>query len=411
MGTFSSYYVYKKVGTIQKNLLLSRAETVASLISPSDIGNIDSLKTKFKGIVTSNSDIRFAYALGRDESSIYFIADSEDPSSPDYSPYGQVYTEASDILKGSFVGGISAYEIASDRWGTWFSAFAPISVNGRTLALIGLDIDARNYYWTIFLYSSIPVVITLILLIIITSGYVIYKKEKDTLKTKSDFITQASHDLRSPLSGIRWGAESLLKSAGGYSKDDHTTISMIYTSTLKIASILKDLMQIAVIDSKVKRKVVRTTCNIVEIVETSIKDLDLFAKEKNVHIQNELHEKNMITLADAQDLKQVFSNLISNAIKYSNSGSHVHISSALYGKYNVIFISDKGIGIPIEEQKKVLQGFYRSTNARKLTDDGTGLGLYSAKKVVELYGGTLTFKSEENKGSTFIVSLPKTNEK
>lgn len=411
IGVISSYFVYTKVGALQKNLLLSRAETVAALLTPEDINTPDVLKVKFKNIVAANKDIRFAYALAKDESGIFFIADSEDPSSPDYSPYGQVYTEASDILKGSFVGGISAYEIAADRWGTWFSAFSPIIYQGRSVALVGLDIDARSYYQTVFLYTMIPLGIVLIMYILLWSGFLIYRKEQETIKTKSDFITQASHDLRSPLSGIRWGTESLLKSKDTFTKDNRDTISMIYISTLKIASILKDLMQIAVIDAHIKKQVLKSNCNVLEIVENSIKDLDLFAKEKNVHIQNELHEKNMITLADAQDLKQVFSNLISNAIKYSHSGSAVHITSAAYGKYNVVFISDKGIGIPVEEQKKVLQGFYRSTNARKLTDDGTGLGLYSAKKVVELYGGTLTFKSEENKGSTFIVSLPKTNAK
>lgn len=411
IGAISSYFVYTKVGTLQKNLLLSRAETVAALLTPEDISAPDALKAKFKNIVAANKDIRFVYALAKDESGIFFVADSEDPSSPDYSPYGQVYTEASDILKGSFVGGISAYEIAADRWGTWFSAFSPIIYQGRSVALVGLDIDARSYYQTVFLYTMIPLGIVLIMYILLWSGFLIYRKEQETMKTKSDFITQASHDLRSPLSGIRWGTESLLKSKDTFTKDNRDTISMIYTSTLKIASILKDLMQIAVIDARIKKQVLKSNCNVLEIVENSIKDLDLFAKEKNVHIQNELHEKNMITLADVQDLKQVFSNLISNAIKYSHSGSAVHITSAAYGKYNVVFISDKGIGIPVEEQKKVLQGFYRSTNARKLTDDGTGLGLYSAKKVVELYGGTLTFKSEENKGSTFIVSLPKTNAK
>lgn len=411
VGSLSTYYVYNSSGIKQKEQLISRAETIAALLTIQDLQDIFLLKEKFKGIVIANDDIQFAYALAEKDNEIFFIADSEDPSSPDYSPYGQVYYEASEVLKDSFKNKISSYEIASDRWGTWFSALAPVINQNEIIAIIGLDIDAKNYYQNIFLYTSIPVSITLVVLIVLWSAYLIYKKEQETVKVKTDFITQASHDLRSPLSGIRWGTETLLKTKELYTKEQQDTLNMIYVSTIKIASILKDLMQISVIDSKIKREVIKNNCDIYTVVKESIKDLDLFSKEKNIKVINELKEKNIVAYADIHDLKQVFSNLISNSIKYSKSGSSVIINSIAYGKYNVIFVVDQGIGIPKEEQKKVLQGFYRSTNARKLTDDGTGLGLYSAKKVVELYGGSLTFKSEENKGSTFIVTLPKTNAK
>lgn len=411
VGGFTSYYVFLNSGESQKNQLLSRAETIAALISSNDLIEIFSLKEKFKGIINSNNDIRFAYALAENNKEIFFIADSEDPTSPDYSPYGQIYYEASDVLKDSFKNKTSSYEIATDRWGTWFSALAPIIENDEVKAIIGLDIDAKSYYQNIILYTTIPVSITLIILIVLWSAYSIYRKEQETAKIKSNFITQASHDLRSPLSGIRWGTESLLKTKDLYTKEQQDTLNMIYVSTIKIAAILKDLMQISVIDSRIKKQVLKNNCDVFEVVKESIKDLNLFTKEKNINIINELKENAIVAFADIHDLKQVFSNLISNSIKYSKPGSTVTINSITYGKNSVIFIVDQGIGIPKEEQKKVLQGFYRSTNARKLTDDGTGLGLYSAKKVVELYGGSLTFKSEENKGSTFIVTLPKTNAK
>lgn len=411
LGGVTTHYVYLDSGESQKDQLLSRAETIAALITSNDLSNTDALKEKFKGIINSNSDIRFAYALAQNDKEIFFIADSEDPSSPDYSPYGQVYYEASDVLKDSFKNKTSSYEIATDRWGTWFSALAPIVENNEIQAVIGLDIDAESYYKNIVLNTTVPVSITLIILIVLWSAYIIYRKEQETAKIKSNFITQASHDLRSPLSGIRWGTESLLKTKDLYTKEQQDTLNMIYVSTIKIAAILKDLMQISVIDSRIKKQVLKNNCDVFEVVKESIKDLDLFAKEKNIKVNNDLKENSIIAYADIHDLKQVFSNLISNSIKYSKPGSTVTLNSITYGKYSVIFIVDQGIGIPKEEQKKVLQGFYRSTNARKLTDDGTGLGLYSAKKVVELYGGSLTFKSEEDKGSTFIVTLPKTNAK
>ncbi len=411
LGAIGTYVVFTRSQDMQRDLLLSRAETVSALLTADDFQDLNGLKKRLQGVIAANQDISFAYVLGKNANNeIYFIVDSEEPESPDYSPYGQVYDEASDVLKAIFITNVASYEIAADRWGTWFSALTPLVLSDSTV-VVGLDIDAQSYYINIILYTSIPVSITFVVLIMLGAAYLMYKKEQETAKVKDNFITQASHDLRSPLSGIRWGAESLLKVKDIYTKEQQDTVNMIYISTIKIAAILKDLMQIAVIDAHIKKQVVKNNCDVAEIIETSIRDLTLFAKEKNIAVVNEIQQKTVVAFADNQDLKQVFSNLISNAIKYSKPGSSVKVMSTTYARYNVICITDQGIGIPENEQNKVMQGFYRSTNARKLTDDGTGLGLYSAKKVVELYGGTLTFKSEENKGSTFVVTLPKTNAK
>ena len=411
LGGLLSYFVFKQTGDFQKKSLISRVETVASLLSPEDIGSIDLLKEKFKGVVEANDDIRFAYALANTSEGVIFIADSEDPSSPDYSPYGQVYDEASDVLLQTFISKVSSYEIEEDRWGTWFSALTPITLDDQSVVVIGLDIDAGSYYRTIYAYTLFPISVTIVFMILLVSAYFLHKKEEETRKVKSKFISQASHDLRSPLSGIRWGAESLLKSKEILTKEQQDTLNMIYVSTIKIASILKDLMQITVIDSRIKKQVVKNHCDLALVIQESIKDLNLFAKEKSVTVVSEIRPETMFALADAQDLKQVFSNLISNAIKYSNTRAEVKIIATTYSKYNMVSVIDQGIGIPTAEIKDVEQGFYRSTNARRMTEEGTGLGLYSAKKVVELYRGTLTFTSEENKGSTFIVSLPKANAK
>ncbi len=411
LGGCLSYVVYTGIGKFQQDFLISRAETIASLLSYEDLSNTELLKEKFKGVVHANEDIRFAYALGKTNDKVFFIADSEDVESPDYSPYGQVYEEASDVLLNIFDKKVATYEIEADRWGTWFSALSPLVLSDQSVVVIGLDIDAESYYRTIVVYTLIPISITFVLLILCMSAYLLYKKEEETRKVKSKFISQASHDLRSPLSGIRWGAESLLKTKEILTKEQLDTLNMIYVSTIRIASILKDLMQITIIDSKIRVQVIKNNCDIAEIIADTVKDLNLFAKEKNINVESSIKEGSLFTLADAQDLKQVFSNILSNAIKYSNSGSVVKITATTYARYNVVSIIDQGIGIPQSERKNVEQGFYRSTNARRMTEEGTGLGLYSAKKVVELYKGSITFESEENKGSIFIVSLPKSNAK
>ena len=103
----------------------------------------------------------------------------------------------------------------------------------------------------------------------------------------------------------------------------------------------------------------------------------------------------------------MFSNLISNAIKYSKVGGRVTVSCEEKEKTYLFAVSDEGMGIPANEQKKIFQGFYRASNARKAISGGTGLGLYYVKQIVESHGGKIWLKSKESKGASFFVELSK----
>ncbi|MDO8524662.1 MAG: sensor histidine kinase [bacterium] len=106
-------------------------------------------------------------------------------------------------------------------------------------------------------------------------------------------------------------------------------------------------------------------------------------------------------------LKRMFGNLLSNAIRYSRQGGKVQLAIKDNVDSYLFSVADDGIGVPEKEQKKIFQGFYRTKGARLATDQGTGLGLYYIKQVVDLHKGQIWLKSEENKGSTFFVKLKK----
>ena len=108
-------------------------------------------------------------------------------------------------------------------------------------------------------------------------------------------------------------------------------------------------------------------------------------------------------------LKQVIHNLLTNAIRYSPKGrGQIKVEVRDKGLDYVIVVSDNGMGIPKEDQKRIFERFYRAKNASELTSEGTGLGLYINKLIVEAYGGRIWFESEEGKGTKFFVSVPKT---
>ena len=112
-------------------------------------------------------------------------------------------------------------------------------------------------------------------------------------------------------------------------------------------------------------------------------------------------------LADIKKMRNVVQNLIDNAIKYTHPGGFVTITLALEGN-NMLAVSvkDTGIGIPEDQQNQIFQKFFRGDNARKLETEGSGLGMYIAKEIVEMHKGRLRFESRENKGSTFTFTLP-----
>jgi len=227
-------------------------------------------------------------------------------------------------------------------------------------------------------------------------------------KMKSEFISVASHQLKTPLSGIKWLSELLI---GG--KIDKPTekqkeyLEDIHFSNERMINLVDDLLDISNIEAGNKSKLVKKETDIMEILGQVLLDDQQLAREKEVNIiKCENAPTKFIMNIDGDKIRQVFANLINNAIKYSKNKGLVEVDCEHKNNEVVFRVKDNGIGIPKEQQKQMFLKFFRADNARESEPNGTGLGLYIAKAIAEAHGGKLWFESEENKGTTFYFSLP-----
>lgn len=232
------------------------------------------------------------------------------------------------------------------------------------------------------------------------------QKEIDTMK--SEFVSVASHQLKTPLSGIKWMCELLLDET--IEKTEQEKLDYLHdinNSNERMLRLVEDLLDVSHIETGRKFEIVKQNTDLIEIVAQILKDNKQLAKDKNVKvIRCENAPDRFIINCDGDKIRQVFGNLINNAIKYSKYNGTVEIGCRHTKKDVTIYVKDDGVGIPQSQQKRIFEKFFRANNAFSKETDGTGLGLYIAKAIVEAHGGKLWFESEENKGSTFYFSLP-----
>jgi signal transduction histidine kinase len=151
---------------------------------------------------------------------------------------------------------------------------------------------------------------------------------------------------------------------------------------------------------------VRKKADIAEIVDQVLLDNKQLARKKEIDIiKCESSPNKFIMDIDADKIRQVFGNLVNNAIKYSKNKGVVEVGCEHKNDKVIFSVKDNGIGIPKEQQKQMFTKFFRADNASEKEPDGTGLGLYISKAIIDAHSGNLWFESEENKGTTFYFSL------
>ncbi|MCA9365217.1 MAG: PAS domain-containing sensor histidine kinase [Candidatus Moranbacteria bacterium] len=232
-------------------------------------------------------------------------------------------------------------------------------------------------------------------------------KEKEIDLMKTEFISLASHQLRTPLTVIKWNLEMLEGSYDRLENFEKRAFTSAQEASEKMLELVKLFLNISRLESG-RLMVTPKPTNIERMVDQVTKEVAPLAKEKEVEIvintDGDAMEK--INL-DPTLVKEVLKNVIDNAIKYTKEKTVVAISTKQDEKYVTISVADSGIGIPKEEQGEVLKKFYRATNAQKSHKEGTGLGLYLAQLIMNASGGKIAFDSEKDKGATFYMSFPK----
>ncbi len=224
---------------------------------------------------------------------------------------------------------------------------------------------------------------------------------------KTDFVSVATHQLRTPLSAIKWTLSMLLKGDLGPLNDEQKTFLMkAYESNDRMVALLGEMLISDQIESG-KMQPSTMTSLLPALPENLLLELQILADKKRITLVFD-HPAAAYApvLIDPRHLRAVLQNLLENAIKYSNEGGTVTLRLDESGPKTLITVSDSGIGIPLDAQKSIFTRFFRASNAVKMETDGSGLGLFIAKSIVERNGGAISFTSEENKGTTFTIELP-----
>lgn len=234
-------------------------------------------------------------------------------------------------------------------------------------------------------------------------------KEMEVDRAKSEFVSLASHQLKTPLTSIKWLSEMLAaENAEPLSPKQLEYVRTIKASTQQMVEMVNDLLNMSRIELGTLAMTIEEF-NIDTLVRSVAAEQEHAAELKKVMVQLISDPKLPILHADQKLVRMILQNLLSNAIKYSHDGGSVEFELSLVSStHESIFVrvKDSGIGIPEKEQQNVFQKLYRAENAQKLVPDGTGLGLYVMKTILARAGGGITFESKEGKGTTFFVSIP-----
>ena len=228
------------------------------------------------------------------------------------------------------------------------------------------------------------------------------ERAKEILKLKDQFVFIAAHELRTPANAIKWGLEALESKHPDMIKKEEKYFDIIRRSNERLLFLVQDLLEVARIESKtIKIKLEGISMN--EAFSGALEEIQELAGKKNITIDCDLGSGLPQVLGDSMRLKEIFINLLTNAIKYSRKKGKVIISSEEQDGEIIIHIADNGIGINPEDQRHIFEKFWRADEARKI--EGTGLGLFITKQLVELMSGKIWFTSRVGEGTIFSMSF------
>jgi signal transduction histidine kinase len=221
---------------------------------------------------------------------------------------------------------------------------------------------------------------------------------------KTNFIGMMSHDLKTPLARIQGMSEMILRDKNPLTSNQAECLDTIKQSSDELTSFINTILNYARIESQgIELHLKNKDPN--QLVEDVVKKHEFLAKLKQIQLITELEPLFTIQI-DPELIRQVLSNLIENAIKYSPDKSKVLITTEDAGDKVLIQVADQGVGLPADELDNIFSKFYRSKNAKTSPVKGSGLGLYLSRYFVELHQGRITVESSEGQGSTFTVELP-----
>jgi len=232
-------------------------------------------------------------------------------------------------------------------------------------------------------------------------------REKMVERMKTEFVSLAAHQLRTPLSAIKWTLKMMLDGdMGKISKEQKELLQKSYDSNERMIDLINDLLNVSRIEEGRYVYDPKFIC-LEDLLGPVIESYRREAKKKGIKIEFKKPEKKTPKIKmDGEKMQLSITNLIDNAVRYTSKGGRVDISLKRERGCVKFTVKDSGIGIPKDQQGKLFTKFFRAANAIRKETDGSGLGLFICKNIVEAHGGKVWFESEEGKGSIFYLSLP-----
>ena len=240
-------------------------------------------------------------------------------------------------------------------------------------------------------------------------GIVVFRdvsKEKKIARMKTEFVSLASHQLRTPMTIIKWSAELLAsKLKGKLKKDETKNLNQISRGIERLIALVNDLLNVSRLESG-RLVYHKELIDFNGLVKSVINEYQLLIASKKMKVTFNREKALPKIEGDPLKIRQVIKALLENSLKYSHKRKKINIKTSIQGNQLLFEIKDEGVGIPLTQQDRIFTKFFRADNVREMDEMGTGLGLYLARGIIEAEGGRIWFESQENKGTTFYFTLP-----
>ncbi|MFA4834215.1 MAG: HAMP domain-containing sensor histidine kinase [Patescibacteria group bacterium] len=300
----------------------------------------------------------------------------------------------------------------------WQVALPMENATGEKQALLAMRLsskivdDLTNYNRNASIFLLVLTV--LIVILFLTAAVrlwdyaLLYKKIKEVDQMKDEFISIASHELRTPVTGIRGYVSMILEGTfGKVSGKMEESLKMVEGAATRLASLVEDLLNVSRIEQG-RLAIEASPQDVNQIIKDIMAELSIQAKQKNLELKYQPHaEKLPLLNIDSERFKQVLINLIGNSIKYTEKGQvEVTTAEKNNGKTLEIKIKDTGIGMSASDRERLFQKFYRVQTEKTKNITGTGLGLWITKQIIELMKGTIMIDSMEGVGTQVSLQFP-----
>jgi signal transduction histidine kinase len=232
------------------------------------------------------------------------------------------------------------------------------------------------------------------------------QSEEQIEQIRDNFVSLVAHQLRAPLGAILWFNEIAMDGTSKLDKDQQDALITINETTRSMISLVDMMLTISRVESRAFT-ITPVAVDIKELIHQSITEVEPLARAKEIRLSYD-SPKSLTLPLDPVLMGHVLRNLLTNAIRYSSDkDGRITVASSAYKGQLVITVSDNGIGIPDDAKEHIFEQFYRATNAKMAVRNGSGLGLYLAKSIIQQAGGTIGFDSRHGQGTTFTITIPR----